>query len=470
MAKSKELKIVVTLEDQVTKGFKKIESATNSFASKIKKATLASAAFAGGTVLGLKSVVTAASDFEKSIIGLESVAKSFGIETKEVTKAANELIDDGLLKMTDAAAGLKNLLATGFSLPQAIDLMNAFKDSAAFNRQGTLAFGAAIVGATQGLKNQNSIMVDNAGITKNLSNILKEAGISANELGSVTSDVTVRTALYNGILKEASMFTGDAALSTETYQGKITQLDKATTDLRIAIGETLLPVLAKLIDEHLIPLAKKSEEVINFFKDHQTATLILAGAIIGALIPAVISLTVAFATLALTLAPFVIAGGLIAAIVGFINFLSKSGTGFTLLEQLQAAFTLLGNIIGGVIQKLDTFFSKISKGIQESKFGKGANKLAESALKEIGFLARGGTAQAGKPFVVGENGPELFVPGRTGTVIPNKAFSNSSGNGEVTVNFNAPIGIRKDSDIQAIVNAVKFAISREDSLFAQGVL
>jgi virulence-associated protein VapD len=36
-----------------------------------------------------------------------------------------------------------------------------------------------------------------------------------------------------------------------------------------------------------------------------------------------------------------------------------------------------------------------------------------------GFLAGGGTAEAGKSYVVGENGPERFYPAVTGTVVPN---------------------------------------------------
>ena len=38
---------------------------------------------------------------------------------------------------------------------------------------------------------------------------------------------------------------------------------------------------------------------------------------------------------------------------------------------------------------------------------------------DIGALAGGGPAYAGRPYVVGERGPELFVPGQSGAVIPN---------------------------------------------------
>jgi lambda family phage tail tape measure protein len=51
-----------------------------------------------------------------------------------------------------------------------------------------------------------------------------------------------------------------------------------------------------------------------------------------------------------------------------------------------------------------------------------------------GFLAEGGTANAGEAYVVGERGAELFVPNRTGTVIPNNELSNISGGGGVTYN------------------------------------
>jgi len=55
-----------------------------------------------------------------------------------------------------------------------------------------------------------------------------------------------------------------------------------------------------------------------------------------------------------------------------------------------------------------------------------------------GFLASGGSATAGKPYVVGEQGPELFIPRTSGTVIPNGSFGSSGGSSNmVTYNINA---------------------------------
>lgn len=53
--------------------------------------------------------------------------------------------------------------------------------------------------------------------------------------------------------------------------------------------------------------------------------------------------------------------------------------------------------------------------------GGGSGGSASDAFNNGGgdpFLARGGPAKAGKPYIVGEKGPELFVPDQPGTVVP----------------------------------------------------
>ena len=54
-------------------------------------------------------------------------------------------------------------------------------------------------------------------------------------------------------------------------------------------------------------------------------------------------------------------------------------------------------------------------------------------ISPIGALASGGTAMGGKSYLVGERGPELFTPGRTGSVAPNGSF----GSANIVVNVDA---------------------------------
>ena len=57
------------------------------------------------------------------------------------------------------------------------------------------------------------------------------------------------------------------------------------------------------------------------------------------------------------------------------------------------------------------------------------------SLPMLGGKARGGPVKAGGSFVVGEKGPELFVPKRSGTIIPNDKLGGGSTN--ISVNVDA---------------------------------
>lgn len=90
----------------------------------------------------------------------------------------------------------------------------------------------------------------------------------------------------------------------------------------------------------------------------------------------------------------------------------------------------LKNLVGGIFGQM----FGIGNVFQPSGGGSGsAGQLITGALSGLfgGFLADGGMAMAGRPYIVGERGPELFRPHTTGTVDPDP----SSGRG-VTQVFN----------------------------------
>jgi hypothetical protein len=62
-----------------------------------------------------------------------------------------------------------------------------------------------------------------------------------------------------------------------------------------------------------------------------------------------------------------------------------------------------------------------------------------------GFMAAGGPVSAGSSYVVGEKGPELFVPHASGTIVPNNKMGGGggSGSGGVTVNYNIAAGVSR---------------------------
>jgi hypothetical protein len=62
----------------------------------------------------------------------------------------------------------------------------------------------------------------------------------------------------------------------------------------------------------------------------------------------------------------------------------------------------------------------------------------------FGFRAMGGPVNSGSPYIVGEKGPELFVPRSSGSIVPNGAMGGSGGgSGGVTVNYNIAAGVSR---------------------------
>lgn len=82
-----------------------------------------------------------------------------------------------------------------------------------------------------------------------------------------------------------------------------------------------------------------------------------------------------------------------------------------------------------------------------------AGGISNAIMGAFGFLAEGGPAKAGSPYIVGERGPELFVPGTSGTVIPNDRMGQAGGGvGGPTVNisYNIQSGVSR-AELQPIL-------------------
>lgn len=71
---------------------------------------------------------------------------------------------------------------------------------------------------------------------------------------------------------------------------------------------------------------------------------------------------------------------------------------------------------------------------QQNKARGTAMLMSGNPLGFLGFMAKGGTVAKGKPYIVGENGAEMFIPNQTGQ-ITQSARGTSAGQ-PVSVNFN----------------------------------
>lgn len=252
-------KIIKNTENKVRNNGKGIE---NAFGSSMKKVgILIASAFAVDKVVDFsKSAVNAASKVQSAWTGLNSIVQGTGNSFSEAQSFINDFTKDGLMSIQETATAYKNLLSRGYDTTQIENTLIALKDSAAFGRQASYDLGEAVVGATEGLKNENSILVDNAGVTKNVAKMWEEYADSIGVSSTSLTQAQKIQAEYNGIMKETRFQVGDAATYTKTFAGQTQMLKASFTSMQVAIGKVITPI-AQLF----IPVINSAINAITVF-------------------------------------------------------------------------------------------------------------------------------------------------------------------------------------------------------------
>lgn len=217
-------------------------------ASLSKVAAAVGLAFGAGQVIAFgKSAVDAASQMSNALVGLQSVLTGQKKSFSEAKTFIDSYIADGLIPATNAVAAYKNLATRGFSTTEIEKLMLVMKDSAAFNRQAVFSMGEAVQKATEGLRNENSLLTDSVGVQKNVAKMWETY---AKSIGKATTALTLaekRQAEINGFTEEAKFFMGDAAKVAQTYSGKVAGMSASFLNFRVALGNAIIPAIAAII-------------------------------------------------------------------------------------------------------------------------------------------------------------------------------------------------------------------------------
>lgn len=232
-----------------TNGFNTGVQSTGKILGKLKSSikgvgTAIAAAFAVKEIIQFGAEASkAAREASDSMMGLRSILEGQGRSFSDAKKFIDEYIQDGLIPMTDATAAYKNLASRGYDDTQIQQVMTALKDASAYGRQASYSMGDAVKSATEGLKNENSVLVDNAGVTKNVAKMWEDY---ARSIGTTSQNLTQQQKIQaevTGILEETRFQTGDAARVAGTLTGEIQRLSFGFNNFKVAVGNIVNPIL-----------------------------------------------------------------------------------------------------------------------------------------------------------------------------------------------------------------------------------
>lgn len=271
---------------------------------------------------------------------------------------------------------------------------------------------------------------------------------------------------YTEGITGATAAAGDIQNQTEGWA----MLSSKLSELAIVAGDQLAPVILNLIDNAIIPAvtaftdwATQNPETFNTLMMVMGAVVVL-GPVITALGGAIslLGTLVSAASAAVgvmgggmmaAIGPIVAVGAAIAGVIAQIhefNRLTNAAassanqaispmlqSGQLTPEQLrEAAFRETaaqfgGGIGGDIMARL--LYENIARGAETGEF------------HLIDGRASGGPVMGGQPYMVGERGPELFVPSSAGSIVPNEAMGGVQ-IGSLTINANDAAGGRAAAD------------------------
>lgn len=436
MAASTELNIWVRLKDDASKQISgitgKIESMQPTFQ---KMAAGGAVAFGAISAVAIKATADFA-EAERSQRQLEHAMIDVSKGTMEQVQAVSSLtdalqkkagIDGDALKL-----GAAQLSTFGLQSQSVVDLTKSLADLTV-NQNGVSASGDNYV--------QSANMIAKA--LNGQFGALEKTGIRFTEAQQQMilygTEAEKVKAIQEGLNQNLRETTDTVADSVEAGWGRLTQ---ALGEINEALGGALAPALTKAMDA-LTPLITKFGE---FAEAHPNVVLAIFAIAAGAatLVTVLGAIGIAASAVAAGVAAIggaAVAGAAIAAITALIalgitlyqqweGLAWMASTAWTAIKE--AAIGAWEAIKSGSIDPMIAGFeklmgilkavaSKVAELASNSLVGKivGAGLSVGKSVAAVFKRAYGGPVSPGTPYMVGERGPETFVPSMAGTIVPN---------------------------------------------------
>ena len=443
------LKLLADISD-FTKGLndsqKRVQTTGDKIAAFGKKAGIALAA-AGVAASAFavkfgKDAINAASDLNETIA---KTGELFGDSTAEIEKFAESAatrLGQSKQQALDAAANFaifgKSAGLAGNDLVQfSTGFTNLASDLASFNNtspeDAINAIGSALRGEAEPLRRYGVLLND-----ASLRQAALELGIVSTTKNALTPQQKVLAA-QQLIYQQTSVAQGDFARTSDGLANSQRILSAQIENVKTRIGTALLPAATQLfgfIGTSLIPVVEEWSKSFSdslgpavskfsdFIKDDLLPIITTWwGYVTEYIIPGISKLFVpilnglfkAFETIKQSivsnetnLKPLL---DLFKVVAAFVRDFLAPVLGKTLGVALQAVAKIVGSLIGLFSNLVGIINAAVNAIKAVANAGKAIGGAIGSALGFGGGRAMGGPVSAGTAYVVGERGPELFVPG-----------------------------------------------------------
>ena len=428
-------KVKITFDadfDELKRGVKGAEQEVQGFGDKMGKfGKMAGAAFAVAGAAALAYAGVLLKQGVESAIADEQAQAKLATTLQNVTGAT-----DAQIAAVESQI-LQTSLLTGLTddqlRPSFERLVRATKDSDAALKLQSIAVDVA-AGSGKSLEAVTNAMARAAeGNTGALARL--GVGLTSAELKTMSMDEVTKSL--------ATTFGGQAAVQADTFAGKMARLRVAFDEGKETIGSFVLDAITPMINtvvNVVIPAISKFMESVGGKEGLTNAFKTYIDLVKSIFLPVLQGFKFAFDQIKKSVmdnaeefaALFKFLRDFVAPFMGGVFKLAIQGIGIALgvvidvVAALIRGFQTLFGIINSVVGSIQTMINLV----KNNAVVEGISGVISSAFG--GFRANGGSVQAGKSYVVGERGAEMFVPSSNGSIVPNSGMGGSTIN--ITVN------------------------------------
>ena len=292
----------------------------------------AQAMFAAITAAEISWVSDSMSEYAKYEDALYGLMTTVDTVKGTITDAMTEVRDitaDGLLSEEDAMVAMRNLTAYGYSVQEASEMIKAMTLSAEANRKEMYTVSEAVERATQGIKQESSMMMKVAGNMETASSAYDRYAASVGKTASELTQAERRQAIYNSTIEAGQKYSSQASAYQNTYSASTQRLANSLENLKASFGQAFAP-MATVIN-NLASFIVANKEVVVVLGTF-VGVVVGAGGIVWAiakLIPMISSAIAWFSGLNVAAKGVVLGLATVAATMAAISLVSSQTAGAT---------------------------------------------------------------------------------------------------------------------------------------------
>lgn len=313
------LEIILRARDEATKT---IEKASKGIAGSLKNAEDASKAFTA-SVIGLgvatagiigTSTLTAART-ETLGVAMQAVAKATGTSTKLLAEQEKTLKNQGITTQ-EARKTLTLFMQSQLDVAQAAKIARVAQDLAVIAGEDSSATTGRL---TEAIATMNPMLLRQVGIVRNSEEVFADYGKTIGKGGDKLTETEKKQAMVNLILAEGNKVAGTYEAAMDTAGKKLGSLSRYMEEAANTVGTFFLPAFGGVIDVVTELFKQVNEENVTAWLEWiRKYGPVVAGVIIGGMVPAMYAFALAVGASVIALAPFLIAGaavGLLATVI-----------------------------------------------------------------------------------------------------------------------------------------------------------